>query len=225
MFQKAERTDHKLRCAVFGPAGSGKTRFALELATRLCPVGKRVALIDTEGGRAREFAGLYDFDEAQLAKFSVNDYIAMMGDAHKAGTYGALVIDSLTAFWDGEGGILAQKDAAGGNFATWAKLNPQIRKLMDALLRYPAHVVVTMRARTEWVEQVDDRGKKVFVSAGKGPSFKDGAIYEFSVFGQLDQDHTLRILKSPPDSDLDGFCGDSIHGGAIDKLVEWSHAV
>ncbi|MBK6639648.1 MAG: AAA family ATPase [Rhodocyclaceae bacterium] len=166
-FKKAARTDHKLRSAVFGPAGSGKTRFALELAKALCPEGKRVAFIDTEGGRAREYADLFDFDEAQLEKFSVQDYLAMMTDAYKSGLYGVLVIDSLSAFWDGPGGILAQKDQAGGRFDAWAKLNPQIKRLMDAIVRYPTHTICTMRTRTEWVEQVDDRGKKSFVSAGK----------------------------------------------------------
>lgn len=220
-FQKAQRTDHKLRTAVFGPSGSGKTRFALELAKVLCLDGKRIALIDTEAGRSREYADLYDFDEAQLDKFGVSDYIAMMGEAHKAGVYGVLIIDSLTAFWDGEGGILAQKDAAGGRFDAWGKLNPQIKRMMEAINRFPAHVIGTMRTRTEWVEQKDERGKTSFVSAGKGPAFKDGAIYEFSLFGSLDQDHTLRVLKAPPGSGLDGYTGDSLDAVMLSKVKEW----
>ncbi len=220
-FKKAARTDHKLRSAVFGPAGSGKTRFALELAKALCPEGKRVAFIDTEGGRAREYADLFDFDEAQLEKFSVQDYLAMMTDAYKSGLYGVLVIDSLSSFWDGPGGILAQKDQAGGKFDAWARLNPQIKRLMDAIVRYPTHTICTMRTRTEWVEQVDDRGKRSFVSAGKGPAFKDGAIYEFSFFASLDQDHTIRVFKSPPGSELDGYSGDSVTGDVIQRLKEW----
>ena len=49
MFQKAERKKARLRLALCGPAGSGKTYSALKIAQGL---GGRIALIDTEGQMA-----------------------------------------------------------------------------------------------------------------------------------------------------------------------------
>jgi Ni2+-binding GTPase involved in maturation of urease and hydrogenase len=46
-FHKAERKKAKLRLAISGPAGSGKTYSALQVAFG---IGGRVAMIDTERG-------------------------------------------------------------------------------------------------------------------------------------------------------------------------------
>ena len=48
-FTTATKHDARLRLALSGPAGSGKTYTALRIATSL---GKRVALIDSEHGSA-----------------------------------------------------------------------------------------------------------------------------------------------------------------------------
>ena len=45
MFRKAERRKAKLRLAITGPAGSGKTYGALQIAQGL---GGKIAMIDTE---------------------------------------------------------------------------------------------------------------------------------------------------------------------------------
>src|SRR5665213_652159 len=55
MFKQAVKRDAKLRLAVSGPAGSGKTFSLLVLATELAGAGK-IAYVDTEHGSASKYA-------------------------------------------------------------------------------------------------------------------------------------------------------------------------
>ncbi|MEX0686194.1 MAG: AAA family ATPase, partial [Balneolales bacterium] len=61
MFQKAIRQNTKIKLAITGSSGSGKTYSALRLAHGLAENG-RVALIDTENNSASLYAETFDFD-------------------------------------------------------------------------------------------------------------------------------------------------------------------
>lgn len=195
-FQKATKKKAKLRAALIGPSGSGKTYTALKIARGL---GTRIALIDTERGSASLYAGdVADFDVCELRRFGPREYIAAMKDAADAG-YDVLVVDSLSHAWSGEGGILDQKDAKGGRFDAWRELTPQHNALVEAILSWPGHVVVTMRVKTEYVVEHETRnGKTVAVprKVGLAPVQRDGLEYEFTFVGDLDEGHALHISKS-----------------------------
>ena len=55
-FQKVTRVKSKLRLALAGPSGSGKTLSALLLAFGITGDWSKIALIDTEHGRAKFYA-------------------------------------------------------------------------------------------------------------------------------------------------------------------------
>lgn len=82
MFQKATRTQSRLRLGISGPAGSGKTLTALVVACYIAEKVKgRVALIDSERASAAKYAGLrfsdgmtIDFDHCVLDDFSPKGY-------------------------------------------------------------------------------------------------------------------------------------------------------
>ena len=107
MFRKAERRKAKLRLAITGPAGSGKTWGALTLAQG---IGGRIAMIDTENGSGDLYADMCDYDvETLTAPYSVQKYLAAIHEAEQAG-YDILIIDSLSHAWAGEGGLLDVHD-------------------------------------------------------------------------------------------------------------------
>ncbi len=58
-FHRAQRKKARLRLAIAGPAGSGKTYSALLIAFGL---GGRTAMIDTERGSGELYAHLGDYD-------------------------------------------------------------------------------------------------------------------------------------------------------------------
>lgn len=196
-FAPATKAQRKARIALDGPTGSGKTYTALTLATGLAD---RVALIDTERGSASLYSDTFTFDTLQMHTYDPRDLVAALAAAG-AGGYGACVIDSLSHFWEGTGGMLEQVDnaakrSAGGNsFGGWKEARPMERAMIDALLAYPGHVIVTMRTKTEYVVETV-KGKQVPRKIGLKPVQRDGIEYEFDIVGELDIENNLVISKT-----------------------------
>jgi hypothetical protein len=186
MFQKAERIQKKLRLAITGLSGSGKTYSALALASHL---GKKVAVIDTENNSSTLYAEYFDFDVCNLGQFHPNKYIEAITFAGDAG-YDVIVVDSLSHVWNE---IL---NIVGGNYNNWAKVRPLEDQLKQAMLRSPSHIIVTMREKADYVDGTSKTGKATKVKAGTKPVMSDGIEYEFDIAGQMDLSHTLSLTKS-----------------------------
>ena len=198
-FARATKEAAKARVALDGPSGSGKTWTALLVGTVLAK-GESVVVIDTERGSASKYSDDFEFDTLQLHSFEPTTLVEALAAAGAAG-YAVVIVDSLSHFWMGKGGMLQQVDNAakrsGGNsFAGWKDARPMEQQMIDALLAYPGHVIVTMRTKTEWVVEENDRGKKVPRKIGTKPEQRDGIEYEFDVVGDLDLDNTLIVSKS-----------------------------
>jgi hypothetical protein len=199
-FSKATKKSARLRLALIGAAGSGKTYTAITVA---CALGGRVAVIDTERGSASKYADLFDFDVLEMDNFHPQNYAEAIQAAGRAG-YGVVVIDSLSHAWVGKGGALEIHDAAvdrqKGNknqFTAWREVTPHHNAMVEAIVQAPLHVIATMRAKTEYVQEKDERtGKTVVRKVGLAPVQRDGLEYEFDVVGDIDQDHTLVVSKS-----------------------------
>ena len=199
MFHKATRSHAKLRLALIGPAGSGKTFSALSLATNLIPSG-RVALIDTECGSAELYGNRFDFDTMNLDRHSPLDYVEAISAAESAG-YDVLVIDSLSHAWIGKDGALAQVDqqverGGGNSFSAWRHVTPKHNALVDKILSCRLHLIATIRAKTEYVQEKNDKGKTEIKKLGMAAIQRDGLEYEFTCVGDLDSSNTLKISKT-----------------------------
>lgn len=202
MFQKATKAQLKARIALDGPSGSGKTFTALQWARIL---GDRIALVDTERGSASLYSDLVGFDTLRIAPpYDPARLIDAFKGAESEG-YEVIVVDSLSHFWDGEGGFLDIADAAGqraqGNsWAGWKTATPQLRHLIDVMLGSELHVICTMRSRTEWAQEeyTDGSGRKKTkpVRIGMAPVMRSGMEYEFTLVGDLDLEHRMTVSKS-----------------------------
>jgi len=197
-FKTATKAQAKLRLGLIGPAGSGKTMTALRIAHGL---GGRVAVIDTERGSASLYAGErgLGFDVLELETYEARNFIEAIGQAEAAG-YDVLIIDSLSHAWAGKGGILefvdkAAKRSGGGSFAGWRDATPLHNQLVDAILGAKLHVICTLRSKVEHViEQVN--GKTQVRKVGLQPVQRDGLEYEFTVVGDVNQEHELIVTKT-----------------------------
>jgi hypothetical protein len=194
--RKAERVRSKLRLALAGPAGSGKTMSALKVAKGM---GGKVCIIDTERGSGDLYANLYDYSVISLdPPFKPDIAIEAIHAAERAG-FDVIIIDSLSHFWSDEGGLLDQADkmqSSGKNrFTMWADLTPQHRRLVNAMLNSPKHIIGTMRSKQEYVMDVDDKGKSSVKKLGLAPVQRDGMEYEFTVFFDVSQDHYAKATK------------------------------
>lgn len=199
MFKKATKAASRLRLGLCGTAGSGKSYSALRIAASLREGGK-VAAIDTERGSLSKYADEFDFDVIELEQFAPEHFVDCIRAAERGG-YDVLIIDSLTHAWSGIGGILDKVDNAAkrsnsrNSFTAWKEVTPQHNALVDAILRSSIDVIVTMRTKTEWVLEENERGKKEPRKVGMAPIQRDGMEYEFDVVGDMSAG-TLVVSKS-----------------------------
>lgn len=225
MFNQAIKHEAKLRLAIAGPAGSGKTYTGLLIAQTLAQGGK-IAVVDTEHGSASKYADLFAFDVAEMfPPFHPDKFIEAIHESEKAG-YAVIVLDSLSHEWSGTGGILdvIDKIAASSNskntFAAWKQGTPLQNKLVDTIIGCKIHVIATMRTKQDYVVEADDRGKMTPKKIGLAPVQREGFEYEFDVVMNMDVDNQGVITKTR--------CP-ALHGGVYKKpgkdvgeiLVQW----
>lgn len=189
MFRKATKIDLNLRLAIHGPSGSGKTRSALEIAKHL---GESIAVIDTEHSSSRRYAHLYDFDHQDLTDFNPAKYVKTIHEAR--GKYEVLIIDSLSHAWGWE------LETVDKNFRNWAIVRPAEKQLLQAILSFPGHIIVTMRSKTEWLLQdgTNKAGKSTTIpkKVGTAPVQSPQIEYEFDLVLEMSMEHTGRVTKS-----------------------------
>jgi hypothetical protein len=235
-FRKATRARLKLRMAVDGPSGSGKSVTALRFAFALARAeaakrndGKpgRIAAINTEHGGLELYTGEvfdgdgpFDFDVRTLTSFPPTAFTSAINDAGRDG-YDVVVIDSLSHAWEGKEGALEQvsKSGAKNSYTAWKDVTPQHRAMIDAILQSPCHVICTMRSKTEYVlEDVD--GKKVPRKLALAPVQRSGMEYEFDIYGSMDWSHVFTVTKSRC-RHVDGAIEVKPGSGWMRPVIEW----
>lgn len=219
-FMPASRAAAKARIALCGPSGSGKTYTALALATRL----GSTAVIDTERGSASKYAGInrWEFHTLAPQSFSPLSLVDALAAASNA-QFDVVVVDSLSHYWMGTDGMLEQVDRrakGGNNFSGWKEAGPDEKQMIDALAAFPGHVIVTLRVKTEYVIEENDKGKKEPNKVGLKPIQRDGIEYEFDIVGDLDRENTLTVSKSRIPA-LSGQVIPHPSGELADTISEW----
>jgi hypothetical protein len=207
-FKKAVKEQAKLRLALDGLAGSGKTFSALAIGSAIGSLMRkhghgegRMAVIDSERGSASLYADKFDFDVVELDSFSPLAYVERIREAEGLG-YDIIIADSITHAWAGKGGALDQKDQAaersptGNSWTAWRSVTPKHNALVDAMLQCKAHFIATMRVKMEYVQEKDDKGKTAIKKVGLQSIQREGMEYEFTLVGDLDLTHTLKISKT-----------------------------
>jgi DNA polymerase III delta prime subunit len=196
MFKKAKRTQAKIKLAITGPAGSGKTYSALRLARGLVGPDGKIALIDTENGSASLYSEQFDFDVLNLEPpFEDASFIEGIQGAVNAG-YDALIIDSASHFWEA---ILEYKDKldrrGGNSFTNWNEAGKHFKGVLNAVLHSPIHVIACLRSKTEYIVETNERGRVVPRKVGLAPVMRDGIEYEFTTVFDIDLSHQAATSK------------------------------
>lgn len=193
-FKRATKQQSKLRCALFGPSGSGKTYSALRVATGM---GGKIALIDSERGSASKYADRFTFDVVELNNKNIDDYCTWINNANKE-EYNVLIIDSLTHGWHQlleEIEKLARAKYSGNTWSAWSEGTPKQKRLIESILSFDGHIIATMRVKTEWTTEKDDKGRNKPVRVGLSPEQGKGIEYEFDLLIELTPEHFANVLK------------------------------
>lgn len=200
-FQRAQKQQKKARINFDGIPSSGKTRGALRLARGLAPHG-RIVVLDTESSSASLYADKIEggYDVAVLTgDMRPRMFTDALHEAEAAG-YDVVIIDSLSHAWRGTLELVDRQTAASRSKNSfnegWRAATPEHNALVDAILQSPCHVITTMRSKSEWVVEEDERGKKVPRKIGMAPVAREGAEYEYDVCLSLDSNHKATVTKT-----------------------------
>lgn len=223
LIRKAERKKAKLRLGIAAPSGAGKTYSALLMAFGITGDWSKVGLIDTENGSGDLYAHMGEYMVLPLeAPYTPERYVKAIHAFEQEGAQ-VIIVDSLSHAWAGSGGALEMVDssiaAQKNKFAAWRDVTPKHNELVEAMLQSKSHIIATMRSKTEYVLEEDEKGKKVPKKVGMAPIQRDGMEYEFTVMLDMSVQHIASTSKDRT-SLFDGqYFKPSEDTGK--KLLEW----
>lgn len=186
--------------ALWGFSDSGKTYSALRLSRGLVGQKGKIVLIDTENRRAKYYSRLFGgWSHIDLQPpFTPQRYTAALNAAIQAGA-DAVVVDSMSHVWEGQGGVLEQADASTAKgLAKWKNPKMAYKRMTNAMFRAPVHVVFCVRGKEKFVQVGKGKDAEI-VSAGLVPICDNRFIYEMTVAAHMESGTRLPMepVKAP----------------------------
>lgn len=236
MFQikKAERQRRPLKISLEGLSGSGKTFTALRTAFAMqrAGIGKRIIVADSENESASLYAGVkidgeqWDYEvcpipsEAQNPEGYANLYEYLVRNG-----YGIIIIDSMSHAWHGAMAKVDSLARSNGNkadsFRAWGQVTPEQRRMIQTLTDDRAHLIATMRVKSEYERTENANGKTTIRKMGTKADQREGTEYEFDVVARLDSDHTIAIEKVRGCTEMDGRAAHKPGADFWQPLFDW----
>lgn len=182
----------KIKLALQGCSGSGKTMSALLLAYGLYNDWGKIAIIDSENGSADLYANLGNYNVLPLQdSFTPETYMEAIGICEDAGME-VIIIDSISQCWDN---LLEYHAGLQGNsFTNWQKVTPRINAFMQKILQSEKHIICTMRCKQDYVLN-EKNGKTVPEKVGLKAVMRDGIDYEFTIVFDINMKHQAIASK------------------------------
>jgi len=201
--KKASKKQLKIKVALNGSSGSGKTTSALLIAYGLCNDWGKIAVIDTENRSSELYVGMQvnnltigEFNTIQLsAPFSPEKYIDAINLCVRTPEIEVVIIDSMSHEWEGIGGILdIHNNMTGNSFTNWGKLTPRHNKFIGTIVDANKHIIGTFRSKQDYVMS-EKNGKQVPEKIGLKAVTREGVDYEFTLCFDIDIKHNANTSK------------------------------
>lgn len=190
--RRTSKKQAKIKLALQGCAGSGKTYSALLLAYGLCGEWSKIAVIDSENGSADLYAHLGNYNVLPLQdSFTPETYIEAIGICENAGME-VIIIDSISQCWDNL--LEYHANLQGNSFTNWQKVTPRINAFMHKILQSDKHIICTMRCKQDYVLN-EKNGKMVPEKVGLKAVMRDGIDYEFTIVFDINMKHQAIASK------------------------------
>lgn len=233
-FSKAKREKAKARICLCGASGGGKTLSALYLGYGMTGDWGKIAVVDSERGRALMYANRSDLGTGEFLHcdleppYTVERYTEAMREASEiVGEDGVVIIDSGSHAWKGSGGVLDYKEQVSTqrgktDFSAWNDAGKVQNNFIDTIMDLKCHVIVTLRSKSEYVQEKDpETGKTAVKKLGLAPVQRDDFEYEFMLVMDCDKDtHNATIIKDNTFLDSEGWFG-QIDIPLGKRLKEW----
>ena len=186
------RKQAKIKLALQGCAGSGKTYSALLLAYGMTSDWSKIAIIDSENGSADLYAHLGCYNVVSLeGNYSPENYMDAITVCENA-EMEVIIIDSISQCWDYL--LDFHANLQGNSFANWAKVTPRQNAFVQRILQSSTHIICTMRTKQDYVLN-ERNGKMIPEKVGLKAMQRDGMDYEFTVVLDIDLKHHVQASK------------------------------
>jgi len=188
----ATRSNAKIKLAIQGISGSGKTLSSLLMAYGITNDWTKICLIDTEACSADLYSHLGNYKVIPLtAPFAPESYILAITMCEQAGVE-VIIVDGISHLW--EFLLKTHSAMAGNSFVNWGKITPRWDTFIQKILQSQSHIIATMRAKTGYVLN-EKNGKVVPEKVGLRAICREGTDYEFTVVLNIDQNHQAKAVK------------------------------
>ena len=179
-YQKARRENTHLLIGLAGASGSGKTYSAMQLATGISGT-EPFAIVDTEARRALHYADQFNFEHVSLGPpFTPERYAAAIKPLAER-RFKAIIIDSGSHEWEGEGGVVEQADTSPRKSpSNWIEPKRCHRKWVNNLLQCGTNLIICLRAAEKI--HIDDSGPKIKITnEGWQPICEKRFMFEMTI--------------------------------------------
>jgi len=219
--RQSARSQAKIKMALQGSSGSGKTMSALLLAKGLTNDNlSKVAVIDTENGSSDLYAHLGSYNVLNMQPpYTPEKYIQAIDICLEAGME-CILIDSISHCWDEL--IDFHSKLPGNSFTNWNKVTPRQKAFVDKILQSPAHFIATMRTKQDYVLN-QKNGKFVPEKVGLKAVQRDGVEYEFTLVFDIDSKH-FAVASKDRTNLFNGKPEFMINTSTGKKILEWCNA-
>jgi len=190
--RKSSKKQAKIKLALAGCAGSGKTFSSLLLAYGMTNDWSKIAIIDTENGSADLYSHLGNYNVLTLqSPFMPENYIKGIEICEAAGIE-VIIIDSISHCW--EYLLEFHSQMQGNSFTNWGKITPRQNALIQKILTSKCHIISTLRVKQDYVLN-EKNGKLVPEKVGLKSVQRDGVDYEFTIVLDVDMKHFAKASK------------------------------
>lgn len=169
----------------------------------------KICIVDTENGSAR----LYSNFNVPNTNYHIGKFFTVpLKPPYEASKFiesihacedakmEVVIIDSLSAYWQGAGGALEKVGniaaRTGNSYTAWRDVTPEYNRVIDTILQSSCHVIMCSRAKMDYVQEKNANGKTVVRAVGMGLQSRDGLEYEASLHFMISvPDHVANATK------------------------------
>lgn len=231
-----QNVSQTLLIGLAGPTGSGKTESSIRIARGIA--GDNIAVIDTENKRALNKKNRYKFRHHDLQPpYSPENYEGAIRAAIDLG-FRAIVVDSFSHEWDGEGGLsedameilerMSKGDAARAeklSALAWKKPKQRHKKLMAFLRKCDVPIIFCLRAEPKIKFTKDKDGKTQVVDAGWLPVAEKMFGYDMLIYALMMAENPgvpVHLKKLEPEFEPMFPIGHQLTEQSGVKLAQWA---
>lgn len=235
--RQSSKKQAKIKLAIQGCAGSGKTFSSLLLAKGLSNDWSKIAVIDSENNSADLYSHLGNYNVLSLqGDFSPENYIEALEICERAGME-VIIIDSMSQCWDYL--LECHSNMQGNSFTNWGKITPRQNALVQKILQSNSHIISTLRTKQDYVLN-EKNGKLVPEKVGLKAVMRDGIDYEFTIVFDVDMKHNAIaskdrtglfmgkpefIINSTTGANILKWCNDGINVDAVKELIQGAKTI